>query len=272
MRRFLRGFLPLVLLLSIFELYAANEENSTTKRINNGYSWILPYHDDNNSILTNKLFALAKTTFDGSSSILLSYWGLKTFSSVTTYASFIIDEIQNIGGTQTTDIIILNSEGVVKNKELVTGEEYIFMCINLPGQAGEFPTYIYIGDEKIQIAPNNVVNSSPFMGEIIIPYKTYVFKKPGDFVLSCGEPSFFNDVQKVKVKVSLKREPLTREELIAMIAEGKDVTNVDVSQITDMSLLMIDVAKYLGKQEGKCSVVQNFNQDIGNWDVSNVQR
>ncbi len=64
---------------------------------------------------------------------------------------------------------------------------------------------------------------------------------------------------------------LTKEELVQMIAEGKDVTQVNTSGITDMSHLMDSVASYLGySYAGDCSVVENFNQDISGWDVSNV--
>ncbi|HIP02613.1 MAG TPA: BspA family leucine-rich repeat surface protein [Campylobacterales bacterium] len=41
-----------------------------------------------------------------------------------------------------------------------------------------------------------------------------------------------------------------------MIKNGEDVTRVDVSEITDMSRLFYEQ--------------RDFNQPIGNWDVSNV--
>ena len=50
---------------------------------------------------------------------------------------------------------------------------------------------------------------------------------------------------------------VTREELIEMIENGKDVTKVDTSGITDMSGFFFDE--------------HTFNQDIGGWDVSNVE-
>ncbi len=64
---------------------------------------------------------------------------------------------------------------------------------------------------------------------------------------------------------------ITRAELVQMIAEGKDVTQVNTSGITDMSYLMKSVADYLGESFNNCSVVQNFNQDISGWDVSKVK-
>jgi surface protein len=51
--------------------------------------------------------------------------------------------------------------------------------------------------------------------------------------------------------------PITREELIALIEVGADVTHVDTSQITDMSSLF-------------AYAPGGFNQDISSWDVSNV--
>ncbi len=51
--------------------------------------------------------------------------------------------------------------------------------------------------------------------------------------------------------------PLTREQLIAMLENGEDVTQVNTSQITDMSDLFSNAPA-------------EFNQDISNWDVSNV--
>ncbi len=51
-------------------------------------------------------------------------------------------------------------------------------------------------------------------------------------------------------------EPITREQLKVMIENGEDVTKVNTSQITDMSHLF--------------EHARTFNQDISNWDVSNV--
>ncbi|MCK5829759.1 MAG: DUF285 domain-containing protein [Methylococcales bacterium] len=50
--------------------------------------------------------------------------------------------------------------------------------------------------------------------------------------------------------------PITRQQLKAMIGNGADVTQVNTSQITNMSRLFEHNA--------------SFNQDISNWDVSNV--
>ncbi len=57
-------------------------------------------------------------------------------------------------------------------------------------------------------------------------------------------------------KSQVNNAPLTREQLEAMIENGDDVTNVNTSQITDMS--------------GLFAFNVDFNQDISNWDVSNV--
>jgi surface protein len=57
-------------------------------------------------------------------------------------------------------------------------------------------------------------------------------------------------------------EPITREQLITMIKNEEDVTQVNTSQITDMSDLML--ASY-----GDHSYI-SFNQDISSWDVGNV--
>ncbi len=51
--------------------------------------------------------------------------------------------------------------------------------------------------------------------------------------------------------------PVTREQLISMINNGKDVTLVNTSEITDMSFI------FKGARD-------SFNDDISRWDVSNV--
>ncbi len=61
-----------------------------------------------------------------------------------------------------------------------------------------------------------------------------------------------------------------KEEVAKMIAFRKNVTKIDVSAVTDMSHLMDSVASYLGQEISNCSIVQEFNQDISGWDVSNV--
>ena len=50
--------------------------------------------------------------------------------------------------------------------------------------------------------------------------------------------------------------PITKEQLRVMIRSGKDVTDVNTSEITDMSNLFYDV--------------DGFKQDISRWDTSNV--
>lgn len=63
---------------------------------------------------------------------------------------------------------------------------------------------------------------------------------------------------KYKLNILKKTEntPITRGELDKMIANNEDVTNVNVSQIQNMSNLL--------------SKNSEFNQDISNWDVSSV--
>lgn len=51
-------------------------------------------------------------------------------------------------------------------------------------------------------------------------------------------------------------QPLTREELITKIEAGKNVSQVDTSEITDMSGLFKDN--------------KEFNQDISDWNVAHV--
>ncbi len=59
-------------------------------------------------------------------------------------------------------------------------------------------------------------------------------------------------------------EGVNRGELIALIDSGADVTNVCTSNITDFSKLF-----HYGRSGANSSVTENFNQDIGDWDVSN---
>ena len=74
---------------------------------------------------------------------------------------------------------------------------------------------------------------------------------------------------------------VTKEELKRMITAGEDVTEVDTSGITDMSVLFHSVKSFTGDISGwDVSNVTNmkamffdassFNQDISGWDVSKV--
>ncbi len=64
-------------------------------------------------------------------------------------------------------------------------------------------------------------------------------------------------IQNVNVlEDEINPDKVTKDQLIQMIQNGEDVTQVDVSGITDMSNLFY--------------AADNFNQDISGWDVSNV--
>ena len=65
-----------------------------------------------------------------------------------------------------------------------------------------------------------------------------------------------NDMNFGVLTSTVSNPPITREQLITLIRNGEDVTNVNTSQITDMHSLFNN--QY------------TFNQDISNWDVSNV--
>jgi len=62
--------------------------------------------------------------------------------------------------------------------------------------------------------------------------------------------------QTTKQKTTNINPPITKKQLKAMIKNNKDVTQVNTSEITDMSKLFEDN--------------EEFNQDISGWDVSNV--
>ena len=75
---------------------------------------------------------------------------------------------------------------------------------------------------------------------------------------------------------------LNRTQLLALINDGKDVTNCNVSAITDMSDLfkgMTDFNQDISNWDvsnaknmsGMFHDANSFNQDISNWDVSNVE-
>ena len=73
---------------------------------------------------------------------------------------------------------------------------------------------------------------------------------------------------------------VTREELEKMIKENKDVSNVDVSGVTNMSYLFYGLDFNQDISEWDVSNVtcmnymfegSSFNQNISNWDVSNVK-
>jgi surface protein len=65
-----------------------------------------------------------------------------------------------------------------------------------------------------------------------------------------------NTEQQNTLQISTNTAPTTKEDLQDLINAGYDVTNLDVSAITDMSDLFKDAP--------------NFNQDISKWNVSNV--
>jgi len=82
-------------------------------------------------------------------------------------------------------------------------------------------------------------------------------------------------------KSQVNNAPLTREQLKAMIDNGEDVTNINTSQITDMSGLFSmevdfnqDISKWdvsnVTNMSSMFSNAEAFNQDISNWNVSNV--
>ncbi len=74
---------------------------------------------------------------------------------------------------------------------------------------------------------------------------------------------------------------ITRTELIQMVNNGEDVTNVDISDITDMNQIFYraedfnqdisswDVSHVTNMRAMFLGAI-NFNQDISSWDVSNV--
>ena len=55
----------------------------------------------------------------------------------------------------------------------------------------------------------------------------------------------------------MKKRKVTEQELRDLVETGADLTQLDVSQVTNMSFL------FMGKE--------SFNQDISSWDVSNVR-
>lgn len=58
-------------------------------------------------------------------------------------------------------------------------------------------------------------------------------------------------------------EGINRNDLITLIDNGSDVTNVCTSNITDFSML------FFIHRGGNTAVIEAFDQDISNWDVSN---
>ena len=55
----------------------------------------------------------------------------------------------------------------------------------------------------------------------------------------------------------MKRKKVTERELRYMVSKGVGLSNIDVSEVQDMSILFKDE--------------DTFNQDISSWDVSNVK-
>jgi len=63
-----------------------------------------------------------------------------------------------------------------------------------------------------------------------------------------------------------------RIELMLMIADGEDVTKLNTSKITDMSgLFDINAVDNINLTKTQKDNIINFNQNISNWDVSNVR-
>jgi surface protein len=72
------------------------------------------------------------------------------------------------------------------------------------------------------------------------------------FMLEDLAPRKAKSVDKVKPRY----KPKDRKEITQAAKDGVDITNWDVSEITDMSFLFQDLT--------------DFNQDLSNWDTSNV--
>ena len=60
---------------------------------------------------------------------------------------------------------------------------------------------------------------------------------------------------------------LTKGKIQKMALRGEDITQLDVSHLTNMSGLFCDVDV---DNEGYENSLKDFNQDISGWDVSNV--
>ncbi len=70
--------------------------------------------------------------------------------------------------------------------------------------------------------------------------------------------------------LNAEKPKINKQILVYLLSLNAYVTRVNVSGITDMSDLMQAVADERGETISSCSIVRNFNQDISNWDVSNV--
>ncbi len=90
------------------------------------------------------------------------------------------------------------------------------------------------------------------------------------FNFSAEALKLYTDENPLEIKLLRKPGMITRKELVRFIANGADVSGELVNYITDLSYLMNSVAAYLGEDITSCSVVQNFDQNISGWDVSNV--
>ena len=167
--------------------------------VDTDYSWIIPFDDTDNSTFAENLWAIGNFASNAASSIALSYFDHAVLSAVTTYASFIIDEVKLVGGTHSTRIIVLDNNGVVDNDNLNSGDEYSIICISQPSSGMELPQNLYINETPVQIAP---YMSSPFMGELIIPKRTFSFDYAGEYEISCGESSFWrNQIEATTITV-----------------------------------------------------------------------
>jgi surface protein len=104
--------------------------------------------------------------------------------------------------------------------------------------------------------------------------------KVGDYHLTCvvwkGSVT-----SSAAVPFTVLPTPITRQELLGMIAEDEDVTNVNTSEIADMSYLFYNKDEFnqdisgwnvsgVTNMSGMFQGASYFNQDISGWDVSSV--
>ena len=102
----------------------------------------------------------------------------------------------------------------------------------------------------------NDIEDKHYLVQILLP-KGYEYVTPK--ILSFWEDEAVTNLNFgifKKITPPNPNEPITREQLDIMIANGEDVTKVNTSKITDMSKLFYKN--------------HTFNQDISGWDTSNV--
>ena len=203
----------------------------------------------------------------------------------------IIYAIGDVLSDKIESILTTSEKGKAVEKFAFENEKKIYMGRYTPEQVDKLTSaklniIKYLGGAEIIKFASNITKFSDKVKEIFGDnepefFDTYIIT-PGGITSSIRwlepvEESSIDD----PVEESSIDDPVTRGVLLEMIGNGEDVTNVNTSEIIDMSYLFYNVGVFnqdisnwdvssVASMESMFYNANDFNQDISNWDVSSV--